>query len=117
MYNRYMFKLIVLILSITLSVDAQCVYTPKANIHIPNAFSPNNDGINDVLYVLGDDNCCEFTMKIFDRWGEKLFETNNINNGWDGTYRGKLLDVGVYAYFIVYECSNKIEEGSITLIR
>ncbi len=88
-------------------------------IYVPNAFTPNNDGKNDILYVnssVGYD----IVFKIYDRWGELVFETTDINKGWDGTYNNKQLEAGVYVYHLSLECYNNdhfIKKGNITLIR
>ncbi len=76
-------------------------------VFVPNAFSPNGDHLNDVFAPLG---YFEFKkMMIFDRWGEILYETDKIEEGWDGTYEGTLLPIGTYFYVIQYEI---IEEGA-----
>jgi len=88
-------------------------------IYIPNAFTPNNDGKNDILYVnssVGYD----INFKIYDRWGELVFETTDINQGWNGEFRNKQLEAGVYVYHLELECFNHehfIKKGNITLIR
>lgn len=93
-----------------------------AHIWIPNSFSPNRDGKNDVFYATGE-NLENFTLKIFNRWGNLLFETNNIDNGWDGTYKGKLVASGFYVYLIDYsywEKKNVIWKtipGSVTILK
>ncbi len=56
---------------------------PEFTLYVPNAFTPNEDGKNDVFYAYGDE-ITEFTMLIFDRWGNLIFTSDNINNGWDG---------------------------------
>jgi gliding motility-associated-like protein len=88
-------------------------------IYVPNAFTPNNDGQNDVLYVKSNV-AYEVDFSIYDRWGEKVFETNNLDNGWNGTYRGQKADPGVYVYHLVITCYNREifrKKGNITLIR
>jgi gliding motility-associated-like protein len=88
-------------------------------VYIPNAFSPNKDGNNDKLYVRGL-YIFEFVFRVYDRWGELVWETSNINDGWDGTYRGKLLDPDVYDYYLQVTCIGGLEniiKGNITLIR
>ncbi len=70
-------------------------------IWIPNAFSPNNDGINDEFIAKGI-NIVEFRMIIFNRWGNQLFESNNISFGWDGKYKETLCPPDVYVYYIQY---------------
>jgi gliding motility-associated-like protein len=91
-------------------------------IWIPKAFSPNNDSKNETFKVVGY-NIEDFTLKVFNRWGNLLFETNNIDNGWDGTYKGSQVPTGIYAYKVDYsysEKSNIISEsvaGSVTLLK
>jgi gliding motility-associated-like protein len=68
-------------------------------VFIPNAFTPDGDGINDVLVVQGRDIATEdFGLMIFDRWGERIFESTDRFDGWDGTYGGSPVQNGVYAY-------------------
>lgn len=75
---------------------------PDVSIYIPNTFTPNDDGINDVFKPLGVGiQGYNYKMEIFDRWGEKIFETTNFNEGWDGTYKGQKVKEGIYAYIIV----------------
>jgi gliding motility-associated-like protein len=92
---------------------------PCGNIFVPNAFSPNGDNINDFLYVYG--NCIiSLDFKIYDRWGNQVFETNDPAKGWDGKYNGQPLNSGVYDYTIIAIQSNGIttdQKGSITLVR
>jgi len=88
-------------------------------LYIPNTFTPNGDGINDEfkVYARGVKSA---VLKIFDRWGEKLFETNDINIGWDGTFRGQPMNPGVYVFTADLEFlddTNKRNKGSVTLIR
>jgi len=86
---------------------------------VPNAFSPNGDGENDVLYVRGE-GVTQLSFIVYDRWGEKVFSTTTLNNGWDGTFRGKELDPAVFTYYlhaIFIDGSDKIEKGDVTLTR
>ncbi|MEZ5058521.1 MAG: PKD domain-containing protein [Saprospiraceae bacterium] len=98
------------------------VYDPICEppyIFLPNAFSPNNDGENDVLYLLGNF-VDEINLVIYNRWGEKVFETNDQNIGWDGTYKGVPLSPDVYGYYLTVRCINQeeyFEKGNITLMR
>ncbi len=69
--------------------------------HFPNAFSPNNDGLNDVLKPTLI-NYEQYSMKVFNRWGQLLFETQNLGEGWDGTYKGFVVPNGVYLYKVNY---------------
>ena len=88
-------------------------------VFVPNAFSPNGDGVNDVLYVRGDLlESIEFA--VYDRWGEKLFETNTKLKGWDGSYKNKNCEPGVYVYYLHATCIGGVEyihKGNVTLIR
>jgi gliding motility-associated-like protein len=91
-------------------------------IHIPTAFSPNNVGNedNDVYQIIVGKNIESIGFKVFDRWGNLLFESTNKTFKWDGTYKGKLLNTGVYAYIVdvtyVGGTTKKLT-GNITLIR
>ncbi len=88
-------------------------------IYIPNSFSPNGDGLNDVLLVYG------YVIKdmqfiVFNQWGEKIFESRAQNTGWDGTYKGKGQPSGVYMYvakFTLKDGSTIERKGSINLVR
>ena len=87
---------------------------------VPNAFTPNNDGTNDTFLPVSNCDFSEYTFMIFNRWGEKLFETNNPENSWDGNHMGKLFPVGVYVYLVKYkhqDIHEMTKTGSFTLIR
>ena len=88
-------------------------------IYIPNAFSPNGDKENDVLFVRGQ--LIEgMIFRVFDRWGEMVFESTNRNYGWDGTFRGKAMDPDVYDYYLKVICIDGIEsiiKGNVTLLK
>jgi gliding motility-associated-like protein len=88
-------------------------------IFVPNAFTPNNDGENDELFVRGR-NITKMYFAVFNRWGQKVFETNDINIGWNGYFNGMKADPGVFDYYLEYECEpNKQQflKGNVTLIR
>ncbi|MBI1183553.1 T9SS type B sorting domain-containing protein [bacterium] len=86
------------------SYSNERVVIPLPSIFAPNAFSPNGDGINDSFAITGwaliDDpeNIKAFNMMIFNRWGEKIFESQNINNGWNGTFKGVACELGQYIW-------------------
>jgi gliding motility-associated-like protein len=91
----------------------------SSTIYIPNTFSPNGDNKNDVLYVRGL-GIIEMDLFIFDRWGEKVFFSNSQQTGWDGSYEGKMMNPGVFVYYLkVKTADNKIIEkkGNITIIK
>ncbi len=91
-------------------------------LFVPNAFSPNGDGVNDKLRVLGNANKIEF--KVFDRWGEMVYSYTGgempIGIGWDGTYKGKVLDNAVFVYYanVVLPDGKELQmKGNVSLIR
>lgn len=88
-------------------------------IFVPNAFTPNGDGDNDVLYVRGR-NITDLYFAVFNRWGEKVFETTDQSVGWDGYFRGRSADPAVFDYYLKYLCEGQQEffqKGNVTLIR
>jgi gliding motility-associated-like protein len=88
------------------------------HIFIPNVFSPNGDGQNDVLYVRGD-GIEFFEFLVFNRWGQKVFETTNQLLGWNGTFHGKPLEPGVYVYMLKATMINGEtiqKSGDITIV-
>jgi gliding motility-associated-like protein len=92
---------------------------PELSIYVPNSFTPNNDNLNETFgaYGFGVD---EFNMKIFDRWGELIFESNDITKQWNGTYEGLICQEGIYVYHIVYKGFNRRYQdiyGKILLIK
>jgi len=92
-----------------------------SNIFIPNVFTPNDDGVNDQFKIYGDlSNIYYFDMVIFDRWGEKVFESNNPNFEWFGAYKGEPASQGVYIYvatMVFSDGSHKDYKGSLTLLK
>lgn len=87
-------------------------------VFVPNTFTPNGDGKNDVLYVRSSI-LKEFTLRIYNRWGELIFESSSLDKGWDGTFRGMHCEQGVYDYYLKGTCINDetiIKKGNISLI-
>ncbi len=78
------------------SVASDSTVVLTSTLVMPNAFSPNDDQINDVYKVKSYQNIVEFRAYIFNRWGQKLFEWTNIDDGWDGRYRGNDVKQGTY---------------------
>lgn len=92
---------------------------PQTKLGVPTAFSPNNDNANDVLYVLGS-GFQDMVFQIYNRYGEMVFETTDMNIGWDGTYNGIDQEIEVYTYYVKvrYVDGGVAEEkGNITLLR
>lgn len=91
------------------------------NVFVPNAFSPNGDGDNEIFK--SELNCpgmTTFTMSIFNRFGQRIFESNDINKGWDGYYNNKPADLGTYFYYIQYKDGKGAlvkKKGDLVLIR
>ncbi len=96
-----------------------------ANVFIPNTFSPNGDGVNEKFYPRGTGLFSIKTAKIFNRWGELLFENSNMkandaSEGWDGSYKGQKLSTDVFVYVFEIICDNNtilVYKGDIALIR
>lgn len=90
-----------------------------AMLYVPNAFTPNGDGHNQTFGVEGG-NVNEFTLYVFNRWGELVFESHDINGRWDGTYDGKQSPMDVYVWKIIYtDVNNNKRElyGHVSLLR
>ena len=88
-------------------------------LYVPNAFTPNGDGENDVLYVRGPA-IQEMVFRIYDRLGEMVFESFERPYGWDGIFRGKLMNPDVYDYYLKVTCIDQVEtiiKGNFQLIR
>jgi gliding motility-associated-like protein len=87
-------------------------------VFIPNSFTPNGDGKNDVFKIYSNQ-ATGMDMRIFDQWGELLYSTTNLNGGWDGTYKGKVQPSGVYIYAIrvtLTDGTQTVRKGSINLV-
>lgn len=91
-------------------------------LYMPTAFSPNNDRNNNVfkpkVYGLLD----KFRLTIYNRWGERIFETTDASKGWDGSYKGKPQDTGIFVWTLQYRFAGngqeeKVEKGVVTLVR
>jgi len=100
--------------TVTVSLDIIC-----GDLFVPNAFSPNGDGYNDILFVRN--NCItELYFAVFDRWGEMVFSTTDKNAGWDGNYRGVQTDTGVFTYYLkatLLNGSRVNRQGNVSLMR
>jgi gliding motility-associated-like protein len=102
----------------TVSVDVIEDHT----VFAPNAFSPNDDGNNDYFQLFGNlPGLKNLSIMIFDRWGEKIFESDDINFKWDGTYKGEKVQPNVYVYVLKLVFldghSDNTKKGSITIVR
>ena len=97
----------------------------EANLYIPNTFTPNSDGMNDVFYIRGKGVYAVKSFRVFNRWGELLFERKDVtpndpSQGWDGTFKGSIALTDTYIYQVEVMCSNTEVlkyNGTISLIR
>jgi gliding motility-associated-like protein len=100
--------------TITVFVDIIC-----GELFLPNAFSPNGDGQNDVYYVRG--NCiATLQFEIYNRWGELVFSTTDHTIGWDGTWREKECETAVFTYFLkatMLDGTEVEKQGNISLVK
>ncbi|CAN5399328.1 hypothetical protein BH09BAC5_BH09BAC5_01840 [soil metagenome] len=100
--------------TVTIYVDIIC-----GEVYMPNAFSPNGDNQNDVFYVRGK--CIKtIDLQIYNRWGEKVFETQDVSIGWDGTWRGVACEPAVFTYVLrgsLLDGSDIDKKGNISLVK
>ena len=99
----------------TVTVDVIIAYS----IFIPSAFSPNGDNVNDILWVRGA-GIKTLNFVVYDRFGEKVFESSNINDGWDGTFHGKDMNTGIYVWYVnadFYDGTTQTLKGDVSLVR
>jgi gliding motility-associated-like protein len=105
------------------ATDSVVVSAECSSIYLPSAFTPNGDGLNDVFMAFGID-LKDFQLVIYNRWGEKIFQTQDITLGWDGTYRGAPSPLGLYVWEL--ETSDKNgnplindfqSRGTVSLVR
>ena len=90
-----------------------------SSLYIPNSFTPNGEDPNNIFRAKGV-YIREFHMEIFDRWGELIFESKDINDGWDGYYKGRPAQIGTYVYRVSYVGTSGVRQfklGKVTLIR
>ncbi|WP_222166037.1 gliding motility-associated C-terminal domain-containing protein [Edaphocola aurantiacus] len=88
-------------------------------VDLPTAFSPNGDGNNDILRIRGY-GIEKVNLQIFNRWGEKVFETSELDKGWDGKYKGVLQEMDTYGYLLTadfFDGSTTKKQGNVTLMR
>ncbi|HVW95713.1 MAG TPA: gliding motility-associated C-terminal domain-containing protein [Mucilaginibacter sp.] len=95
----------------TIKVTSYC-----KEIHIPNTFTPNDDGINDTWVISGLENDPTVNVKVFDRWGAVVFQSQGYTTPWDGTYRNKKITAGVYYYVITAKGAQQVLSGYVTVI-
>jgi len=110
----------------TASDDVAIIVNKERNVFIPNTFTPNGDGVNDILHVFGDPSVSNINIfTIYDRWGESLFTVENVmpndpTFGWDGQFKGKEMNSAVFVYYAevsFIDGEEKVLKGSVTLLR
>ncbi|RLD38592.1 MAG: hypothetical protein DRI89_14210 [Bacteroidetes bacterium] len=106
------------------STDAvQILWGGETPFYLPNAFTPNGDGLNDIFKAVPKyDYVSKYQLTIYNRWGQQIFECSDIDCGWDGNYNSQASPNGVYIYRIVYEeisqpGQSKTVEGTVVLVR
>ncbi|MGC4036053.1 MAG: gliding motility-associated C-terminal domain-containing protein [Chitinophagaceae bacterium] len=103
------------------TIDSIIITAGNCTVRIPSAFSPNNDGLNDRFHITGTGLVSSFHLLIVDRYGNTIFESHDKNAYWDGTYKGTMLPVAVYVYFLSYTESGNSEikkaKGTLLLTR
>ena len=98
-------------------INSDSVYVKVFAYYIPNAFTPDNDGLNDIFRVIGLYRNINFTMVIYDRWGQELFTSDNIDTGWNGTFKNQPCppDTYVWKVNIQFLGQDIVSTGSIVL--
>lgn len=102
-----------------ISVSNEICIPAISHLFIPNAFSPNNDGLNDVFKPFGM-HILDYNLQVFNRWGEKMFESNDISSGWDGKFKGAECIMETYFYQVSAMGTNSRhfnKMGSVLLMR
>ncbi len=92
---------------------------PDWTLYVPNTFTPNEDGLNDIFYTYGS-NIISFKIMIFDRWGEQIFYSDDMRKGWDGKYNGQLVKEDTYTWKIIaidYNRKSHDLTGHVNVIR
>ena len=97
----------------------------NATIKFPNVFSPNGDGINATFNIVFDPNEIAgevevVDFRVYNRWGELLYDNDNPTGGWNGSYKGQIVPADVYAYYIevaIDGCENRSKKGNVTIIK
>jgi gliding motility-associated-like protein len=103
--------------------SVQILDCPPTEVYIPKGFTPDNDGLNDTFKVYNL-NVAEYHMSVYNRWGEEVFHSDDVNKGWDGRYHGEAVPQDVYVYQIIYRLNvsygtpaRKIIKGNVVVIR
>lgn len=79
-------------------------YNPCCEVNLPNAFSPNNDSRNDIFRVIRYGRISFISLEVYNRWGQMVFRTTDITDGWDGKFHGTDCELDTYFYIARYKC-------------
>ncbi|MEM9821495.1 MAG: FG-GAP-like repeat-containing protein [Bacteroidota bacterium] len=105
----------------TASVGIHVMECGSQSFALPNAFTPDDDGFNDLFEIyFNTDLPIEGSIAVFNRWGQRVFSSNNLTDSWDGRINGRLAPSDVYLFMVSYRCADgveNIEKGTLTLIR
>ena len=105
--------------SVTITIYVISMKCTLDDAFVPNTFTPNGDGQNDILFVRSI-SLAQLYFAVYDRWGELVFETDDIKKGWDGIFKGKPANSDVFAWYLTAKCYSGEEmkkKGNVTLIR
>lgn len=121
-FNTTVFTLTVTDINNCKNTDSVVIFVDATTlILVPNAFSPNQDKANDIFRIVKLLNIEKvLTFKIFNRWGQLLFETDNKDMGWDGNFKGEPQPIEMYHYYIkalTYDGDEVFKKGNLTLLR
>ena len=109
--------------SVTDEISLEYTNCTICEVYVPNAFSPDFNGYNDIFRPYSNCVLENYSMKIFNRWGAMVFESNNVDTGWDGRFNNKDVDEGVYVYLFEFEVNQMGENiikklsGDITVLK
>lgn len=92
------------------------MYLPKTPFNFMNVITPNGDGMNDLFKIDKIDKYQPCKLEIYNRWGNELYSSNNYQNDWDGTYKGKHLPEGTY-YFVLVTKDRKLFKGAVNIVK
>jgi gliding motility-associated-like protein len=96
------------------------IENPICGTFIPNGFTPNHDGLNDIFKPIITGNIISYHFSVFNRWGQKVFESFEPGKGWDGTLKNIPLKTDVFIWICEYQLAGKpvvLKRGTVTLIR
>ena len=105
------------------SIVKEAVVMDRITLFVPNCFSPNDDGVND-YFIIGGQHITEYELFIYNRWGELVYQTNDLSQSWDGRYQGNIVPEGIYGWIINYSedwsgiyTTSQCRRGMVNVIR